>query len=256
MEIAKKIVNFAAERLRSDKIRCVMLALYLLFTVAASAVCFSQGRVRNGLLPLAYAALFLLATLLSEYFGKIRCGKIFLAILYFVPVGGILGTCFELYTLVPFFDTLLHIVSGFIFAALGYVVALRLCRGGSPAMCLLFALCFSLAVALLWELFEWGLTVLTSGDMLEDSIVRDIRSYFLSGSHNEAVELLGIEKTVIYHSGGEYVVDGYLDIGLTDTLTDMLVCLLGDLAFLAVALLERPLGRGLLRFVAPTVAED
>ena len=251
MKIAKKLAHFSAERLKRDKTLAVLLTLYIAFTVCASIICFCQGRERNGLLPLAYAALLLLATLLAECYGGIRCGKLFLSVMYFIAVGGILGTCFEFYSMIPAFDTLLHTVSGFIFAALGYVIAQKLTKGSSPIMSLLFALCFSLAVALMWELFEWGLTLLMRGDMLEDTFVYEIRSYLLSGSHNEAVELLDIEKTQIYHSGGVYEIEGYLDLGGIDTLTDMLVCFVGDIIFALVALVGKITHRDLLKYFVP-----
>ncbi len=258
MKIAKKLLDFSAQRLKGDRLRALMLSVYLLFTAVSSAVCFFGGQIRNGLLPLGYAAVFLLLTAVAECYGGIRCGKVFLTVLYCIPVGGILGTCFELYALLPHFDTLLHLVSGFVFAALGYGIAEALTRrsGKNKVMSLLFALCFSLAIALCWELFEWGLTVLTNGDMLEDTVIRDIRSYLLSGSHNESVDILGIDKTVIYYSGGEYVIDGYLDVGLTDTLTDMLVCLIGNIPFSLAAIFEWLSGKAVMRYVAPVAVDN
>lgn len=258
MKIAKKLLDFSAQRLKDDRPRALLLAAYLIFTAVSSAVCFFGGQIRNGLLPLCYAAVFLLLTAVAECLGGIRCGKVFLTVLYCIPVGGILGTCFDLYTHLVHLDTLLHLISGFVFAALGYGISEALTRrsGKNRVMSLLLAICFSLAVALCWELLEWGLTVLTNGDMLEDTVIRDIRSYLLSGSHNESVDILGIDKTVIYYSGGEYVIDGYLDVGLTDTLTDMLVCFIGDVIFLLVAIFGCLSGKDVMRFVAPVAADD
>ena len=255
--MSKKLLHFSAERLKHDRARVFMLAAYLLFTVASSAVCFSMGMIRNGLLPLGYAAVFLLLTSIAECFCGLRCGKLFLAVLYFIPIGGILGTCFELYSIFPWFDTLLHIVSGWIFAALGFGIAETVTQrsGKNWLMSLGFAVCFSLSVALCWELFEWGLTAITGGDMLEDSIIKDIHSYLLSGSHNSSVDILGIEKTVIYYSGGEYVIDGYLDVGLFDTLTDMLVCFLGDALFALFAVFGTLTGKNVIKYIAPTSSD-
>ena len=143
---------------------------------------------------------------------------------------------------IPFFDTFLHTVSGFIFAAFGYSVMervlIRTDENSRRIASLIFAFAFSLALAVLWEMFEWGSTVFLSGDMQEDSIVNSIRSYFLSGSHNNALVLDGITETVIHHSGGTYVIDGYLDLGLQDTLVDMLVCVIGALVFLTLGIID------------------
>lgn len=247
-------LSYAVEKLKADKLRLALFIFYMLYTVFSSIFFFSQGQVRNGLLPIAYAALFVVLLALFEPFLNMECGNVFLIILFSVPVGGILGTCYDFYMLIPFFDTILHIISGFIFAALGYALMERiLARAGTHSRFanIIFALSFSLAIALLWELFEWGLTVLTNGDMLEDTVVYDIRSYLLSGSHNETLDLLDISKTVIYHSGGVYELEGYLDLGGLDSLVDMAVCLAGAVAFGILPLIDTAAKCNITRYFAP-----
>ncbi len=244
----------AANSLRRDTLRLILFIAYLIFTVFSSIYFIANGQIRNGILPLAYAALFIVMLAIFEYFLSMHCGNIFLVILFSVPVGGILGTCYDFYMLIPFFDTLLHTVSGFIFAALGYSLMERLLtkHGVKSRLAnVLFAITFSLAIALLWELFEWGLTVLMNGDMLEDTVVYDIRSYLLSGSHNETFDLLDISKTVIYHSGGVFEMEGYLDLGGLDSLVDMAVCLAGAAAFAALAFLSMMLKKDIVGYFVP-----
>ena len=162
-----------ALRLKDDKLRLSLFVIYTVFTVFSSVYFFALGRFRNGLLPIAYAALFIVLLVLFEYFFGMRCGNLFLIVLFSVPVGGILGTCYEFYMYIPFFDTLLHTISGFIFAVLGYTLMMRLLgdsNGKHFYANLIFGIAFSLGLATLWELFEWMLTVLMNGDMLEDTV--------------------------------------------------------------------------------------
>ena len=229
----------AVQKTKESRFRMVFFSLYLAYTLFSFVWFLRLGQARNAILSVAYFALFMVVLPIFEYFMSMDCHAIFLVILFSVPIGGILGTCYDFYMLIPFFDTLLHGISGFIFAALGYAIMERILlkwdRQGRLA-CLLFAVAFSLAVAVLWEMFEWLLTATMNGDMQEDSIVRDIHSYFMSGTHNKPLDILDIEKTVIIYDGGKsYIVSGgYMDLGLMDTLVDMLVCLIGSIVFLAI----------------------
>jgi len=252
------VITFCKKRLFADKPRPFILLSYLLFSLIGAVYLLSVGQIRNSLLCIAYFALVVFLLFAVEYFMGLDCRSPFLLIVLTVPVGGILGTCFEFYMIIPFFDTLLHTVSGFIFAALGYALMERILGGesrSSRVAAIMFAVAFSLALAVLWEMFEWALTVITSGDMQEDSIVNEIRSYLLSGSHNTPVVLEGITKTEIHYSTGEiYVVNGgYLDLGLGDTLLDMLVCLIGSVVFFGLSLFDLLSGKRLVGYFAPSI---
>ena len=254
----KKIVEcarYSVNNLKNDRMRLALFIFYVAFTLFSTVFFLAKGYIRNGLLPLGYAVLFIALLCLFEYFFGMRCGNAFLVILFSVPFGGILGTCYELYMYIPFFDTLLHTISGFIFAALGYSLMMRLLGGSEGKFFyanLLFGIAFSLGLATLWELFEWLLTALLNGDMLEDTVVYNIRSYFLSGSHNETVDILNIEKTVIHYDGGRvYVLDGYLDLGGIDSLVDMAVCLAGTVSFFLLSIMGRLTGRDSMKYIVP-----
>ena len=68
--------------------------------------------------------------------------------------------------------------------------------------------------------------------MQEDMLINGFNSFLLTGTHNKSFLVDGIVKTVIYYGDGQQIVlDGYLDIGLYDTLNDMVVCILGIILF-------------------------
>ena len=233
-----------------------VFSVYTFISVLSAVYLLASASYRNALLSVAYPILVFTIWGIAEAILKINFSAAFLAVALILPIGALLGTAYEFYIIIPFFDSFLHTLSGFIFAALGYSLMKRiLMRDGnsSRVACLMFAFAFSLAVALLWEMAEWGLTVLLNGDMQEDSIVNEIRSYFLSGSHNKALELIGITKTEIHHSGGVYVINGYLDLGLTDTLIDMLVCLIGSMIYTVMGAIEIISGKNIIQRFTPTV---
>ena len=163
--------------------------------------------------------------------------------LLFLCLGALLGSTFNFYFRIPFWDMILHALSGWLFAYIGYEICMRLFpegdRQGRFPYFFMGAI-FSLAIALLWELFEAGATLLFPLDMQEDTIVHAIRSFYLSGTHDAPTEISAITETVIHYSGGKTLtLPGYLDLGLSDTLTDMAICLGGALLFLALYPLDR-----------------
>lgn len=77
-------------------------------------------------------------------------------------------------------------------------------------------------------MFEYAAYAFFGIDMQEDMLIDGFSSYFLMGTHNATEVIDGITQTVIYYADGTKVIlGGYLDVGLFDTLNDMLVCLMG-----------------------------
>ncbi len=226
------------ERIRG-KAFVVILIIYAAFLLFSGVYFFILWQVRNAIMSLAFLV-FIPAIFLVEYFLHLRCGNIFTAAILALASGSILGTCYDVYTAFDLFDIILHGLAGVLFACLGFTLAEKFFGAANDKKrffgCLLFAISFSLAIAVLWEIFEYTCTVLLGFDMMEDSIVRNIQSYLLAGSHNEVVTLDGITKTIVYYGNGKmFVIDGYLDLGLIDTLGDMIICTVGAAVFGGVA---------------------
>ena len=234
--------NYLSTKLK-NKWFVAIVATYLVLLLASSIYWCINWHFRNFFMSLGYM-LFIPAILFSEYWLKIRLGNMFVASLLFIAFGSILGCCFDIYTYIPFFDTALHGVSGVVFACVGFTLAEKFFgkaeNGKKFAGCLIFAVLFSLSIALLWEVFEYSCTVLFKSDMMEDSLVDSINSYFLAGNHYEMVELDGIVKTLIYLENGQvYTINGYLDLGLIDTMVDMIICTIGAGVFGVIATFSR-----------------
>lgn len=186
---------------------------------------------------------------------RLKAPPVFLFLLLFLCLGSLLGSCFNFYFRIPFWDILLHVLAGWTFAAAGYAICTLLFpyREKSSALpYLIFGIAFSLSIGLLWELFEAGTTLLLPVDMQEDALVFSLKSFYLSGTHDFVTEISGITETLIRYGNGKTLrLAGYLDLGLWDTLCDMAVCLLGNLLFLLLFPMDRLFGGRLLSHLLP-----
>jgi uncharacterized membrane protein YjdF len=254
----KKLSDFLTVRLSSDKIRTGIILSYIALSLASSVYSLILGSYRNALLSLGYPLLIVFAITVFEYFVGIRFGKTFLLVFFIIPVGAMLGSCYNMYTLIPMLDTVLHTVSGFVFAAFGYSLMMALLkstdkRGAVAAI--LFAVAFSIGVAAVWELLEWFMSEVAGADMHEDQLVDSFSSYLLSGTHDYAFTLDNIERTEIYYQNGKVLtVNGYIDLGLYDTLVDMLVCCIGAVIYFIPSLVGALTGHRTADALSPSVA--
>lgn len=113
----------------------------------------------------------------------------------------------------------------------------------SPLFVALVAFCFSMTVGVLWEFFEFGMDNFFQYDMQKDRIVSSISTVTLHPEgKNIPITVNNIEKTVIYSNSGdeqkETVIEGgYLDIGIRDTMKDLMVNFVGAVVFSIIGLL-------------------
>ena len=165
---------------------------------------------------------------------------VFEAIIFaFIFAAEILGEINHYYVRIPGWDTILHTINGFLFAAVGFSLIYLLNRGSkdfnvSPFYMAVVAFCFSMTIGVLWEFFECAMDLFFSMDMQKDFIIRNINSVTLDPQQAGAVvHIKGIADTVINTVSGEtYRIEGgYLDIGILDTMKDLLVNLIGAVVF-------------------------
>ena len=156
----------------------------------------------------------------------------------FVFCADILGEIECYYMKYPYWDTMLHTVNGFIFAAFGFALVDIFNRHGrftfklSPVFCALVAFCFSMTVGVMWEFFEFGADELLRLDMQKDAYVSSVNTVILDPEEgNSIVRITDIISTDINTASGTIRVDGYIDIGLRDTMKDMFVNFVGAVVF-------------------------
>lgn len=162
-------------------------------------------------------------------------------ILIFIFSAEILGEIKEYYLAFPFWDTLLHTVNGFLFAAIGFSLVnilnedKRVSLTLAPLYMAVTAFCFSMTIGVLWEFFEWGMDTWFGADMQKDTIVTAFNSVTLDpGGHNIPYHVRNVIDTALLYSDGsikQLGLGGYLDLGLLDTMMDLFVNFIGAVVF-------------------------
>lgn len=187
-------------------------------------------------------------------------------ILLFIYAAEILGEIQSFYTIIPHWDTLLHTLNGFIMAAIGFAMIdilnddPRVHMNMSPHFVAFVAFCFSMTIGVLWEFFEFTVDTFLKYDMQKDFIVTSFSSVAINTSGlNDPVKLTDIVKTIInYGNGQQYVINGYLDIGIRDTMKDLLVNLIGAAVFSVIGMFYiKHRGKGkIASSLIPTLKKD
>ena len=162
-------------------------------------------------------------------------------ILLFIFAAEILGELNSFYVRVPNWDTMLHTLNGFLCAAIGFALVDLLNESDrfsfklSPAYLALAAFCFSMTVGVLWEFFEYTGDRVMGWDMQKDTVVNSIYTVELDETRsNKVVAVKDIADVIIVHSDGSQEalgLGGYLDIGLIDTMKDLMVNFLDAVVF-------------------------
>ena len=196
------------------------------FCLGSSLWFLVEGDVTAALVSLGTVALVTVPLAAERLCGlRLHTGFFLFCMVY--AMGPMLGKAYKLYYLTNWWDKLLHTTGGLVFAVVGVCLARGL-NGGqevSPALQAVFGLCFSVAVAAVWELFEYGMDCWFAMDMQGDTLVNAIHSYILSDTPGVLYNVPEIRETVI--NGVALPAAGYLDIGLIDTMHDVLVETLG-----------------------------
>ena len=183
-------------------------------------------------------------------------------ILLFIFAAEILGEINSFYIRVPNWDTMLHTLNGFLCAAVGFALVDMLNRSEhfsfklSPVYLALVAFCFSMTVGVLWEFFEYAGDTFLHLDMQKDTVISAIRTVELDPTRsNKVVAVKDISDVIIVHSDGTQQalgLGGYLDVGLNDTMKDLIVNFIGAAVFSVIGFFyvkEKGKGRFAARFI-------
>lgn len=164
-------------------------------------------------------------------------------ILVFIFSAEILGEIQNFYGTFKHWDTMLHTINGFIMAAIGFSLIDILNQSDKVAISLtplfvaLVAFCFSMTIGVMWEFFEYNMDMITKTDMQKDRIVQTISSVELNEEKkNIPIVIKNIKETKITGEikGKEKEItikNGYLDIGIIDTMKDLIVNCVGAITF-------------------------
>ncbi|MBD5530788.1 MAG: hypothetical protein HDQ98_01110 [Lachnospiraceae bacterium] len=222
---------------KRTKIEVVLMALVLLSIVRQ----FFLGNYHNMFLGILTLILFSLPKIIEKKLRVSIPGGLQAIILIFIFSAEILGEIHAFYVKIPVWDTMLHTTNGFLMAAIGFAMIDIFNRSEkfsikmSPYFVAFVAFCFSMTIGVLWEFYEFGMDWFFKTDMQKDWILPVISSVKLDpNGANEPVKV-AIDSVVI--NGQEWNLGGYLDVGIVDTMKDLMVNFAGAVVFSIVGIL-------------------
>ena len=194
-----------------------------------------NGNIFNALLCVLSLILFLLPFFIEKKFKIDLPVTLEVMIFAFIFSAEILGEINNFYGIFKNFDTILHTINGFLAASVGFSLIYLLNENIesfklSPLFVSIVAFCFSMTIGIIWEFFEYGMDKYFNFDMQKDKYVYKINTVELHPEDkNEVISINGIDYTIMYDENGKELtkIDGYLDIGLHDTIKDLWVNFIG-----------------------------
>ena len=222
----------------------VILTIYLvlrILVVATMVAQFFNGNYENVMLCVLTLVLFMLPSFCERRLHIDLPDTLEVIVLLFIFSAEILGEIQEFYILIPGWDTVLHTLNGFLCAAIGFSIVnilnedKRTSMHLSPFYMAVTAFCFSMTIGVLWEFFEWGMDNLVGLDMQKDTVLTGFNTVMLDPQgRNVAYHVRNVTDTILVFADGSTMsmgLGGYLDIGLIDTMKDLLVNLIGAVVF-------------------------
>lgn len=235
----RKLIQHLQDRIRLNKKSFILYSVLRTLVILDAVRCVIEGNYENLALCILALVLFLMPAFFEEKL-KVAVPPLFEIIIYiFIYASWILGEVNNYYTMIPGWDTMLHTLNGFLCAAIGFALVDIMNRhvkaiNLTPGYLALVAFCFAMTIGVIWEFIEFGVDWFFQLDMQKDYIVRTISSVTLDPTHSQTpYKISHITQTVIETADGErhIVSGGYLDIGLIDTMKDLIVNFIGALIF-------------------------
>lgn len=238
----------------------LVLRLIVIGTLVSSII---RQEYESAFICLLVLVLFMLPFFIQQNFGIELPSTLEIIILLFIFAAEILGELGCYFITYPHWDSMLHTTTGFLCAATGFALIDILNRNSrikfqlSPVYVALAAFCFSMTVGVLWEFFEFGMDRVFHMDMQKDTIVHSVTSVMLDPT-NSNIPVTIDDITSVAVNGRDLGFDGYLDIGLYDTMADLFVNFIGAVVFSTIGYFYiKHRGRGkIARAFIPTIAGE
>lgn len=198
-----------------------------------------NGNFENALTCVLALILFLVPSFLEKTLKIDFPTTLEIIILIFIFSAEILGEIDNFYGRYQMFDDLLHTINGFACASIGFSLVYILNQNIdsmqlSPLFVSLVAFCFSMTIGIAWEFLEYTADTKLGLDMQKDQYVTELRTVSLDPEqNNNVITIENISYTIVYDKDGNELarIDNYLDIGLHDTIEDLIVNFVGAFTF-------------------------
>ena len=229
----KKVNKFRSLDFKNNKFTTILYFLLRLLVLIILIYSIVIGKYENAFTCLLVLILLVMPFILEEKLKIQFSGSLEVAMLLFVFVAEIIGEVNAGYQNIPNLDTVMHTLNGFIMGAVGFSLVNmannneRIGVKLNPKFLLIASFCFSMTIGVLWEFFEFGVDRLFDADMQKDTVIYKINSVKFDPNKENKVYTIDIDSVVI--NGEEW--NGYLDIGLIDTMKDLIVNAIGAIVF-------------------------
>lgn len=235
----------------------VLSIVYLLLRLSVIIVIIDQIEKRdyeNIFLCILTLILFLIPSFIEKKIHIDIPDTLEIIMLLFIYSAEILGEIKAYYLVYPYWDTILHTLNGFLAAAIGLSLIDILNKNDkfsfslSPLFVALVAFCFSMTIGVIWELFEFSMDNFFGFDMQKDTYLTSFQSVLLNPDGTNVPIKVNIESIKV--NGNTW--KAYIDLGLIDTMLDLLVNFIGAAIFSAfgyIYIKQRGKGHFVKRFI-------
>ena len=234
--MGKSILKDMRESIRENKSTFVVYVILRIIVIAALIIAVFRGDFETAYVCCLSLILFLAPAFVERTFKLYLPSTLEIIVLLFIFAAEILGEIAYFYVRVPHWDTILHTVNGFLCAAVGFALVDLLNESKnikfelSPIFVAIVAFCFSMTIGVFWEFLEFSCDMLLKTDMQKDFIIDSIASVALDPNNtNKTIRITDIQNIMI--NGKAVNAKGYIDIGLIDTMKDLIVNFVGATVF-------------------------
>lgn len=258
------VKEYLKERLACIPLTVVM-GLFVAFCLGSAVYFGIIGQYRDIAIAFAYLAI-VFVFYLAEYSLNVRAPYGYVIFMLLFVLFCFLGASYNFYGKITHLDDILHAAWGIVFSVVGIILIKSLIGAPKTAKgviaCVLFGVGFAMLLSVVWEIYEYsGDNIFHSMDMQQDTLVNHFHSFFLHVPYDNlhTVEINGIAKTILYDSNGNILFEingGYLDLGLIDTMHDLIWCFGTTAVFAVVLAVDWCKGKYIYRFLIPSLVGE
>lgn len=234
--MAKSMFKELRENIKENKSTFAVYIILRFIVITALIIAVFRKDFETAYVCCLSLVLFLAPAFVERTFKLYLPSALEIIVLLFIFAAEILGEIAYFYVRVPHWDTILHTVNGFLCAAVGFALVDLFNESKnikfqlSPIFVAIVAFCFSMTIGVFWEFLEFGSDMLLKTDMQKDFIINSISSVALDPANsNKTIHINDIQNLAI--NGEVLSVQGYIDIGLIDTMKDLIVNFIGAFVF-------------------------
>lgn len=188
-----------------------------------------SGLIKWNMTTIFACVLSLIFMVITNVIGKkLGFGNGIKILIYvFILSTEILGEIYHFYVDVWWFDIVMHTYFSFVISYVGLYLIRYFNIKKNIYFVILFIFSFAMMTESIWEIFEFSMDRVIGTDMQKDTVIRNISSTYLF--HDIYVDKVMVNDIDFMDRYG-----GYLDIGLYDTICDMICTVVGSFMFIVI----------------------